>query len=54
VVIGVTLLIGVGMIVSGRFDDAPRQAAVRPRPHARRRQRPRNPNRHHQQRVRHR
>ena len=32
VVIGVTLLIGVGMIVSGRFDDAPRQAAVPPTP----------------------
>jgi len=32
VVIGVTLLIGVGMIVSGLFDDAPRQAAVRPPP----------------------
>jgi len=30
--IGVTLLIGVGVIVSGRFGDAPRQAAVPPTP----------------------
>ncbi len=30
--VGVTLLIGVGVIVSRRFDDAPRQAAVPPTP----------------------